>query len=73
MGFLMDGLDSEAYDRTYTDRQLVGRILRYFRPQARKMLIVAGAIVLTSLVDYRHAPIEFCEALTATVDPALAT
>jgi len=51
MGFLMDGLDSEAYDRTYTDRQLVGRILGYFRPQAHKMLIVAGAVVLTSLVD----------------------
>src|SRR5215213_10000709 len=51
MGFLMDGLDSEAYDRTYTDRQLVGRILSYFRPQAHKMLIVAGAVVLTSLVD----------------------
>jgi ATP-binding cassette, subfamily B, bacterial len=51
MGFLMDGLDSEAYDRTYTDRQLVERILGYFRPQARKMLVVAGAIVLTSLVD----------------------
>lgn len=51
MGFLMDGLDSEAYDRTYTDRQLVGRILSYFRPQAHKMLIVAGAVVLTGLVD----------------------
>ncbi|MEP7189519.1 MAG: ABC transporter ATP-binding protein, partial [Roseiflexaceae bacterium] len=51
MGFLMDGLDSEAYDRTYTDRQLVGRILSYFRPQAHRMLIVAGAVVLTSLVD----------------------
>jgi ABC-type multidrug transport system fused ATPase/permease subunit len=51
MGFLMDGLDPEAYDRTYTDRQLVRRILGYFRPQARKMLVVAGAIVLTSLVD----------------------
>ena len=51
MGFLMDGLDSEAYDRTYTDRQLVGRILSYFRPQVHKMLIVAGAVVLTALVD----------------------
>ena len=35
MGFLMDGLESEAYARTYTDRQLVRRILGYFRPQAR--------------------------------------
>ena len=51
MGFLMDGLDPEAYDRTYTDRQLLERILGYFRPQARKMLLVAVTVVLTSLVD----------------------
>ncbi len=51
MGFLMDGLDSEAYDRTYSDRQLVKRILGYFRPQSRKMLIVALAILLTALLD----------------------
>ncbi|HNP84932.1 MAG TPA: ABC transporter ATP-binding protein [Kouleothrix sp.] len=51
MGFLMDGLDPEEYDRTYTDGQLVARILGYFRPQAPKMAVVAMAIVLTSLVD----------------------
>lgn len=51
MGFLMDGLDSEAYDRTYSDRQLVKRILGYFRPQARKMLVVALAILFTALLD----------------------
>jgi hypothetical protein len=51
MGFLMDGLDSEAYDRSYTDRQLVARILGYFRPQGAKMLVVTLAVVLTSLVD----------------------
>jgi len=32
MGFLMDGLDAEEYDRTYGDRELVRRILSYFRP-----------------------------------------
>ena len=32
MGFIMDGLDAEAYDREYTDRQLLQRIIRYFRP-----------------------------------------
>src|SRR4029450_8535547 len=70
MGFLMDGLDSEAYDRTYTDRQLVGRILGYFRPQARKMLIVAGAIVLTSLVD-SGVPIVISRSLDSPqLDPA---
>src|SRR5512142_2742059 len=51
MGFIMDGLDAEAYDRTYTDRQLVGRIFRYFRPETSRILVVAAAIVLTSLVD----------------------
>ena len=71
MGFLMDGLDSEAYDRTYTDRQLVGRILSYFRPQARKMLIVAGVIVLTSLVD-TGVPVVISRSLDSLqLDPAL--
>ncbi len=51
MGFLMDGLDAEAYDRTYSDRQLVKRIIGYFRPQIARMVLVAVAIVLTSLVD----------------------
>src|SRR5215213_8391621 len=51
MGFIMDGLDAEAYDRTYTDRVLIKRIVRYFRPHLRKMLAVALAVVLTSLVD----------------------
>lgn len=51
MGFIMDGLDAEAYDRSYTDRQLVERIGSYFKPQARKMTIAVGAILLTSLLD----------------------
>ena len=51
MGFLMDGLDSEAYDRTYSDGQLVKRILGYFRPQLRKMALVAVAILFTALLD----------------------
>lgn len=51
MGFIMDGLDAEAYDRTYSDRTLVRRILGYFRPQARAMLLVAGLIVLNSVAD----------------------
>ena len=34
MGFIMDGLDAEAYDRQYSDGYLVRRIASYFRPQA---------------------------------------
>jgi ATP-binding cassette, subfamily B, bacterial len=51
MGFIMDGLDAESYDRQYKDGYLVRRIINYFRPQARRMLLVAGAIVLASLVE----------------------
>ncbi len=51
MGFIMDGLDAEAYDRQYNDRELVRRIIEYFRPEARRMAIVALVIFLTSLVN----------------------
>ncbi len=51
MGFIMDGLDAEAYDREYTDRQLLGRILRYFRPHLHVMSLVAIMIVLNALMD----------------------
>src|SRR5690554_1385771 len=51
MGFIMDGLDAEDYDRTYSDRELVRRILSYFRPQLRRILAVAFMVVLTSLVQ----------------------
>ena len=48
MGFVLDGLDTETYDRTYSDRELVRRIIRYFRPYARQMILVAGMITLSS-------------------------
>src|SRR5688572_11768358 len=51
MGFIMDGLDAEAYDRTYSDRSLLRRILRYFKPQGRLIFIAATAIALSSIVN----------------------
>jgi ABC-type multidrug transport system fused ATPase/permease subunit len=51
MGFIMDGLDAEAYDRTYSDRQLIARIIGYFRPKLSLMLVVSALIVLGSLLD----------------------
>ena len=32
MGFILDGLETESYDREYRDRDLLLRILSYFRP-----------------------------------------
>jgi ATP-binding cassette subfamily B protein len=49
MGFILDGLDTEAYDRNYSDRELVGRILSYFRPYGRQMALVALMLALNSV------------------------
>ena len=46
---LTGGLLAEAYDRSYSDGQLVRRIAAYFRPHARTVLLVAGLVVLGSL------------------------
>ncbi len=51
MGFIMDGLDAEAYDRDYSERELLRRILGYFKPQTKSMLFVASLILLNSLMD----------------------
>ncbi|MGC8779310.1 MAG: ABC transporter ATP-binding protein, partial [Anaerolineae bacterium] len=49
MGFILDGLDTEAYDRNYSDRELIRRLLNYFAPHRGKMILVAIAISLNSL------------------------
>jgi len=51
MGFFMDGLDAEGYDRSYSDRDLVARVLGYFRPALPVMAVVAVMIVLNALMD----------------------
>jgi ATP-binding cassette, subfamily B, bacterial len=51
MGFLFDGLDGEDFDRSYSDGDLVRRILGYFRPQARKMGVAAAMITCAALLD----------------------
>src|SRR5579871_2837169 len=51
MGFFLDGLGAEAYDRRYGDGYLVRRILGYFRPTARLMLFAALLVVLGSIMD----------------------
>src|SRR5215472_5298933 len=47
----MDGLEAESYDRTYSDRALIARIIGYFRPKLLVMNAVAVLVVLNSLLD----------------------
>ncbi|MDX1615366.1 MAG: ABC transporter ATP-binding protein [Candidatus Promineifilaceae bacterium] len=49
MGFILDGLDTESYDRQYDDGDLLRRIIAYFRPYGRQMLLVAVMLALNSL------------------------
>ncbi|MCB0083930.1 MAG: ABC transporter ATP-binding protein, partial [Caldilineaceae bacterium] len=51
MGFIMDGLDAEAYDRSYTDRELLNRIIGYFRSRLGIMGGVATMVLLNSLME----------------------
>jgi len=44
MGFF-GGLNAEKYDRQYSDRQLVGRIAEYFKPQVKRLAAVSALVV----------------------------
>ncbi len=48
MGFF-SGLDSEGYDRQYTDRELVRRIADYFQPYRTQFVVVTVMILLIAL------------------------
>ena len=61
MGFIMDGLDAEDYDRNIRDGELVRRILGYFRPAVARMVVVAVTILLTSLREHRPADLHLAE------------
>ncbi len=50
MGFFA-GLNAEKYDRQYTDRQLMARILTYFRPFVRRLVVIVFATLLISGSD----------------------
>ncbi len=48
---VFEGLDTEAYDRSYSDAELVRRILQYFRAQRRRLAVIAGTVLLTVIAD----------------------
>jgi len=48
MGFILDGLETESYDRKYQDRDLLRRIVAYFLSHSRKITLVAIALTINS-------------------------
>lgn len=70
MPFILDGLETETYDRSYTDRQLLRRIASYFKPYVRQMVFVATMMTLNSLAG-TAGPILISKAIDrVTVDPS---
>ena len=63
MGFF-SGLDVEAYDRQYSDRQLIARMSQYFRPYVAKMLAIGWLSLLTALAG-AAVPLLLARALDA--------
>ena len=49
MGFF-SGLNDEKYDRQYTDRQLVRRILGYFKPQVRRFTWIVILVAVLAII-----------------------
>ena len=47
---MMMGLASEAYDRQYSDRQLIKRLFSYFTPYRRALLMVAALVLLITVI-----------------------
>jgi len=48
MPFILDGLDSEDYDRSYSDRDLLRRIIGYFRPYRSQITLTSLMLTLNS-------------------------
>ena len=51
MGFIMNGLEAEDYDRQYSDWELVKRIIGYFKPHLWKMIAVGLVVFFSSLME----------------------
>ncbi|MBI4315918.1 MAG: ABC transporter ATP-binding protein [Chloroflexi bacterium] len=51
MAAIFDALDTEAYDRQYTDSQLLRRIASYMSPQRRRIIGVALFTTGVALID----------------------
>ncbi len=46
MGMLRAGLDAEAYDREYSNRELISRLAAYFRPWLGRFVIIVICVTL---------------------------
>ncbi|MCH7586679.1 MAG: ABC transporter ATP-binding protein [Chloroflexi bacterium] len=71
MGFVLDGLGTESYDREYRDRDLLARIAVYFLEHRKKIALVVFVLALNSLAG-SAVPIAIARAIDiVAVDPSI--
>ena len=51
MGFILDGLDADDFDRNYKDVHLVKRIISYFKPYKTQLFIIIISLLIGSLAS----------------------
>ncbi len=62
MGFILDGLDTESYDRNYSDKDLLKRITQYFSTHTRNVILV-GVLILINSAASTGGPILISKAI----------
>jgi ATP-binding cassette, subfamily B, bacterial len=67
MSSLTANLDPEAYDRQYSDRELLGRLAQYFRPHKRTLAMVVTGLVLTGALEV-IAPLTIARGVNAMAE-----
>lgn len=73
MAAIMSGLEAEAYDRKYSDKELIKRLWRYFAVHRRKVLIVTVCIFAMAAIG-ASVPIivsRGVDAITSTTSPVV--
>ena len=63
---IFHGLDTEAYDRQYSDRELVRRVVGYFAPHRRRIAVVAALITSIAMTGAAQ-PLVVARSLDALV------
>src|SRR5688572_14096731 len=64
---MFGNLDPEAYDRQYTDTELVRRLAKYFRPHKRQLTIVVLGLLLVGTLDVVF-PLTIARAVSALAE-----
>jgi ATP-binding cassette subfamily B protein len=69
MAAITRGLEAEAYDRQYSDKELVRRMGHYFRPYRRKVAVITLAIFLIAAAN-AAVPLLVARGVNLMTDPA---